>query len=218
MQYDLKWVREAVGTVKEAGGGNIRVHPNGFIQLDLIPAGEDWHASYQRGHSGATLRLHIWDPPGFRLPRQETINEIHTHVFDMRSTVVIGRLTQRCYAFVVGKEYRDTKEHPQFMLYKAVYGAESASSRLENTGIIGTVEEHLTYPVYPGMTYNQPAFTFHDTEVARSPLVTVMQKAEVHVGDAYVCVPLDITPDNDFDRAAAAAEEYLWAAVKAAIL
>jgi hypothetical protein len=29
--YDIDWVRQAVEHVKEDGGGNIRVHPNGFI-------------------------------------------------------------------------------------------------------------------------------------------------------------------------------------------
>ena len=214
--YDIEWVREAVARVKEDGRGNPRVHPNGFIQLDLIPVAEDWHASHQKGHSGATLRLHIWDPPGHELPHQETVNEIHTHVFDMRSAVIRGTLMQRCYAFVVGKELRQKIMPPRFVLYKAIY-AKTADSRLEDTGITGYLEEHLDYRVYPEMSYTQPAFTFHDTQVYEGPLVTVMTKEEVYEGDAYVCCPVGSPPDNSYDRAAAAPEDFLWSAIEASI-
>ena len=216
--HDINWVREAVARIKEDGRGNIRVHPNGFIQLDLIPVAEDWHASYQKGHSGATRRLHIWNPPGFKLPHQETVNEIHTHVFDMYSTVVRGRMEQHIYSFVVGSEWhlhRSKIPRPPIKLYKAVY-AKSGDSRLEDTGILGVMIEDFSWGVHVGQTYDQPAFTFHDSD-PRGCTVTVMEKVNVHEGDAYVLVPADIEPDNSYDRANAAPEDYLWSAVEAAI-
>src|SRR3954453_8938459 len=105
MTYTIDWVRETVARVKEGGGGNIRVHPNGFIQLDLVEPeygasmGGSWYASHQQGHSGAALRLHIWNPPGHELPHQETVNEVHTHVFDMQSNVIVGTLEQWRFGF-----------------------------------------------------------------------------------------------------------------------
>jgi hypothetical protein len=228
--YDIEWVREAVQRVKEDGGGNIRIHPNGFIQLDLLPTEESWRASHHGGHSGANLRLHIWNPPDFKLPRQGTVNELHTHVFDMHSTIVRGKMNQRIYTLAVGSEWWSVRAshdpkvikdgitlNPMIVkLYKAVYGPASANSRLEDTGIRGNVVADFDWSVHQGQTYFQPAFTFHDSD-PEGCTVTVMEKTEIHVGDAYVLIPEDIEPDNDFDRATAAPEEYLWGAVVAAL-
>jgi hypothetical protein len=215
--YDIEWVRQAVDRVKEDGGGNIRIHPNGFIQLDLQPTEESWRASHHGGHSGANLRLHIWNPPGFKLPRQGTINEVHTHVFDMHSSVVRGKMEQHIYTFAYGSEWHIHRHNnPPFKLYRAVYGAASANSRLEYTGLMGALIEDFHWGVHQGQTYTQPAFTFHDSD-ARDCVVTVMEKTQVHEGDAYVLVPEGIVPDNDFDRATAAPEDYLWGAVVAAL-
>jgi hypothetical protein len=214
--YDIRWVREAVDRVKEDGGGNIRVHPNGFIQLDLIPVADDWHESYQKGHSGATLRLHIWNPPGFKLPHQGTVNEVHTHVFDMHSTIIRGTMEQRIYTFAYGSEWHIHRHsNPPFKLYRAVY-EKNSDSRLEYTGLMGALIEDFHWSVHQKQTYTQPAFTFHDSD-ARDCVVTVMEKTQVHEGDAYVLVPADVEPDNSYDRANAAPEDYLWGAVVAAL-
>ena len=65
-------------------------------------------SQHHEGHSGASLRLHIWNPPGHELPHQETINELHTHVFDMHSTIVRGKMNQRIFTFAVGSEWHST--------------------------------------------------------------------------------------------------------------
>jgi hypothetical protein len=208
--YDIDWVRETVKRVKEDGRGNIRVHPNGFIQLDLIPVAEDWHASYQKGHSGATLRLHIWNPPDHDLPHQKTVNEIHDHVFDMHSTVIKGVLQQWLYSFVVGTHHAATHE-----LYRAVYDKKS-DSRLEASGVRGVLRIEGGLPVTAGNSYSQPAFTLHDSD-AQDCVVTVMSKTEVHEGNPVVLCPIGEEPDNSYDRATAAPEDYLWSAVEAAI-
>ena len=79
-------------------------------------------------------------------------------------------------------------------LYKAIYG-KGADSRLEDTGIRGCVIEDFVFAVHQGETYTQPAFTFHDSD-PEGCTVTVMEKTEIHKGDAYVLIPLDIEPDN----------------------
>lgn len=214
--YDIEWVRQAVERVKEDGRGNIRVHPNGFVQLDLIPVAEDWHASYQKGHSGATLRLHIWNPPEHDLPHQETVNEVHTHVFDMRSNVIVGTLEQWRFGFMMGAEkYLTMVQHD---LYRAVYN-KTSNSRLEYTGITGRLIDLDQFAVHRGQSYVQKAFTFHDSQPSPHDrcVVTVMEKTEVHEGDAYVLCRAGETPDNSYDRAAAAPEDFLWSAVEAAI-
>lgn len=229
--YDIKWVRQQVARLKEEGNGNprvhasrpgnARVHPNSFIQVDLQPTEESWRESHHKGHSGANLRLHIWNPPGYELPHQGTVNELHTHVFDMHSTIVRGKMNQRIFTFAVGSEwheYRATSpiKAPAMKLYRAVYGEKAANSRLEDTGIRGVVLQDFVFHVHQGQTYSQPAHTFHDSD-PEGCTVTVMEKTEIHEGDAYVLIPLDIEPDNSFDRATAADQDYLWAAIEAAI-
>jgi hypothetical protein len=230
MLFDIEWVRDRVAQVKDDGrgrprvhagrAGNARVHPNGFIQLDLIPTEEDWHGSHQKGHSGSTLRLHIWNPPDHPLPHQGTTNEIHTHVFDMNSNVIRGKMNQRIYSLVVGSEWYEHRHtpkrpHQRVKLYKAVY-KKSGDSRLFDTEITGLLIEDFDYSVFEGQTYFQPAFTFHDSD-PEGCTVTVMEKTVVHDGDAYVLVPTDIEPDNSYDRANAAPEDFLWSAIEAAI-
>jgi len=205
---------ERIKQIRDNGGGNIRVHPNGFIQVDLESVEENWHASHKRGHSGAGVRLHVWNPPGYELPHQKTINEIHDHVFDMRSTVVHGRLTQLLYRFITG-----SIETPTHELYRAVYG-KASDSRLEPLGVYGTIEKYDWFEVDAKLGYNnpyaQPAFTFHDSW-ADECVVTVMEKLKIHDGDATVVCRINTAPDNSFDRAAAAPAVYLWEAVEASL-
>jgi hypothetical protein len=210
--YDLRWVRD-----NYEKGQNPRVHPNGFIQLDMGDVAGGWHESHQQGHSGAAVRLHVWNPPGFVIPHQETTNEIHDHVFDMRSTLVKGAFTQKLYTFVFGSIWKPTHE-----LYRAIYN-KGADSRLESLGVKGVLRLDQTQPLNAHMpsanrTYKQRAFTLHDTEVEEGVcVVTVMEKTKIHEGDATVVCPVDQPPDNSFDRASAAPADYLMAAIEAAL-
>ena len=212
--FDIEWVRERVTETRESSGnGNIRVHPNGFIQLDLLPTEEGgWHATHHQGHSGATLRLHVWNPADHDLPHQETVNEIHDHVFDMKSTVVRGVLNQILYGVMVGTKWPNTHE-----IYRAIYN-KGADSRLEPTGIKGVLKTQSGFPVSEGEVYTQPAFTLHDSKpYMLGPVVTVMEKTEIYDGNPVVICPLNEPPDNDFDRATAAPADFLWSAVEASI-
>lgn len=194
-----------------AHGQNPRVHPNGFIQLDLEPVEGSWGESKKRGHSGASTRLHIWNPPEMLLPHQETVNEIHDHVFDMESRVIKGILTQQLYWFVIGSIHPDTHE-----IYRAVYD-KASNSRLEPSGIQGTLITANREVVLAGRSYTQPAFSLHDSQ-ASGTVVTLMTKTEIHEGDATVVCPIDNPPDNEFDRATAAPESVLWDAIERSIL
>lgn len=192
-------------------GQNPRIHPNGFVQLDLEPVEEDWDRSKKRGHSGASTRLHVWNPPEMRLPRQETVNEVHDHVFDMHSIVFKGILVQQLYWFVIGSVQPNTHE-----LYEAVYN-QASDSRLQATGIRGTLVTCNKVTVAPKRSYTQPAFSFHDTG-SLGTVVTLMTKTEIHEGDAHVVCPIDNPPDNDFKRDDAAPAEVLWDAIERSIL
>lgn len=216
MEYTLEWVREKVKEIKSLGTerpGNVRVHPNGFIQFDLGAVQSGWHESHKEGHSGSALRLHIWNPPDHILPHQKTVNEVHDHVFDMQSNVVRGSLTQRNYFFQVGREDRPRTHEA----YIAVYN-KTSDSRLEATGVIGHLVEWEQFDVEEGQIYEQPAFTLHDTGVDHGGcVVTVMEKRVIHKGNATVICPVGTPPDNSYDRQAAAPADFLYAAIDAAL-
>jgi hypothetical protein len=177
-------------------GENPRIHPNGFIQLDLEPQeSADWTETHHRGHSGANLRLHIWNPPGgVIIPRQKTVNEIHDHVFDMKSHVVFGTLEQQLYKLMLP----DADHEATHQRYRAVY-TKSASSRLEPTEQVGWLHMYHAFPIQAGFSYTQPHGTLHNS-VAHGTVITVMEKTEIHEGDAYAICGIDSPPDNDFVR------------------
>jgi len=203
-------LRQEVYKIRARGEGNIRVHPNSFIQVDLDPVEGSWHESHKQGHSGSVRRLHIWNPDGHDLPRQKTVNEIHDHVFDMHSTVIKGVLVQKMYWFVVGGIDQASHE-----LYRAVYN-KSSDSRLESLGVKGVLRRFDSFHIHSNQTYTQPAFTMHDSEPIGC-VVTIMEKTEVHEGEASVLCPISSPPDNSFDRASAADPDYLWQAVEASL-
>jgi hypothetical protein len=167
-------------------GKNPRVHPNGFIQLDIAPTEDGWDESKKKGHSGASTRLHIWNPPGVELVHQQTKNEIHPAI-------------------------PDELRMPTHEKYRAVYD-KASSSRLASTGEQGFLDAEQWFWIEAGQTYTQPAFTLHDS-TADGLVVTVMEKTEVHDGDATVICLVDSPPDNDFDRAKAMDEKVLWYAI-----
>lgn len=223
----LDQARELVAVARERGA-QPRIHPNGFLQLDLKPPeSESWHEGKQAGHSGADLRLHIWNPPDHELPHQDTVNEVHDHVFDMRSTVVRGRLTQRLYEFVVGGTRMvgpgGSEAHVRsHEIYRAVYD-KTSSSRLEPLGVQGVLRHLTDRLVIAGEGYTQPAFTLHDSlpndhgHINSGLVVTLMEKVAVREGIPTVVCPIGQPPDNDFDRATAAPQDYLWSAIEASL-
>lgn len=202
---DIETLRKKV----DQHGKNPRVHPNGFIQLDIAEVEENWDESKKRGHSGADERLHIWNPPGLELVRQNTKNEIHDHVFDMRSKVMKGRLMQSLYEFV--PQLPDDLTMPTHEKYRAVYDKQS-SSRLEPTGEYGWLDPVQWFWVDAGASYWQAAFTLHDS-VPDGLVVTYMEKVQIHEGDATVICEYGKTPDNSFDRAKAMDPDDLWEAI-----
>lgn len=176
---------------RRSDGSRPRVHPNGFLQLDLTNDGSE--------------RLHIWHPD---LPRQKTYTGTHDHIFDMSSTVIKGRLWQ-----VIKRYTLEHRTEPTHEVYMAQYTAKS-QSKLEGTGVL--VQQLPEYPglVYVNQTYTQPAFTFHESRPGDEIVVTLMSKDRVYEGHPRVLVPLDRKPDNDFERENAP-EDFLWEIIEA---
>jgi hypothetical protein len=76
-------------------GRQPRVHPNGFLQLDLEPD------KMSDGRHIAKRRLHIFDD---RLPRQTVRTAVHDHIFDMSSFVLKGTVLNDTYIAVDDEE------------------------------------------------------------------------------------------------------------------
>lgn len=166
-------------------GSRPRVHPNGFLQLDL-----GLHDT----------RLHIWHPD---LPKQTVRTSIHDHVFHMRSTVELGTLEQVRYSY--------TLEHcgePSDEIYMARY-TDKSESTLQPTGVLIAQTRVGSTIVEKGETYQQPPFTFHDSVPATSVVMTIMEKIYRSSGEPRVIVPLGEEPDNSFSRLDAD-EDFLW--------
>lgn len=161
-----------------------RVHPNGFIQLDL----------------GKDMRLHVW-PHDERVSGQRVRTSIHDHIFSMRSHVLIGQMVNKEFRF----EPAETGDH---QIYRAVYRA-AADSVLEPTGIYGMVALHSEQPVHVGEYYSFAAFEFHDT-VTHGFTATLMKKERVFHGlQPRALCPRGQDPDNDFRRGDVT-EAVLW--------
>jgi hypothetical protein len=122
-----------------AYGNAPRVHPNGFIQLDLVDR----------------LRLHVWSDRPLRARGKSA--SVHDHVYGFTSDVRLGTLVHR--------EIR-LYEHPEgeYELYAvesyAVAGRSMPLRPIDGKRhkIVSTVERRLVAPV----RYAFPAFAFHE--------------------------------------------------------
>lgn len=158
-----------------------RVHPNGFIQLDL----NDTH------------RLHVWHPS---LPyRQKTYHPIHDHVFGFTSKIFSGRITNVQYDVVADS------------LNGTHYMAQARSTGPEETILIGApqpsyydLRPHDGATFQAGEQYEFPAFQFHEI-LFNEPSLTIIRKHTITMYEGNprsptVMVPRGVCPDNDFCR------------------
>ena len=163
-------------------GNRPRVHPNGFIQLDLSDR----------------VRLHVWHP---KLPfRQDSYSPVHDHIFSFDSFVFSGRLVHVPY--VTSRCENGTHERWQ------VRGAGPGETTvLEN---VGSGPERLhpmsAWIVQPGDSYHFEKYVLHET-LANEPTMTMMwkepfdgQKVGTNCMGTSVMVPVGSQPDNEFVR------------------
>lgn len=155
-----------------------RVHPNGFLQLDLDPL--------------KTRRLHIWDTS---LPRQEVPTPLHDHDFDLESTVYLGCLVNKRF-----RVERTDSGNGEYKKWTVVRKPGSEETRLVESEDEFTARQITREFIYPGATYSMQASEFHESNhVGRT--LTVMRKLGYHAGHgAGVLVPIGEQPDNKFRR------------------
>lgn len=168
-------------------GNEPRVHPNGFVQLDLIMDPESRIAS---------RRLHVWPDVtdvDHVLPKQNSDNTIHDHKFRMASHVVLGTLHQ--------VRYDTALMDPTHEIYAARVRS-SHDTVLVPTGEKVSVHQRRWQRVIAGETYVQGVRTFHDTHWD-GLTATVMDKLQEVDHEPRVLCPIGAAPDNDYSRLAA---------------
>lgn len=169
-----------------------RLHPNGFVQLDLSDK----------------VRLHVWPDESVVLPRPKVLTVIHDHTFDFQSTILAGRLTNLIYEF---HESPSGPWHlygvkPYAVVKKWVPMVLVDKRRFSSTVVDIEVLEK-------GDSYKFPSFKFHET------LWTGLTVTVIRVGRTYpeemarVACSVDEVPDNDFRRDCAD-QEVMWKLIK----
>lgn len=159
------------------GGASPRLHPNGFVQLDL----------------GNHKRLHIWpETPLIPGVRKEPI---HDHTFSFDSEVLLGSLTNIVYELI-------EDESGNFQLYTVkpflAVGKESPLIKLDDRKYYLSVSERIT--VEAGHSYHFDAFRFHDSE-PHGLTASIMSYSEVDSSKtARVLREIGQLPPEIFDR------------------
>ncbi|RWF33779.1 hypothetical protein [Mesorhizobium sp.] len=173
-------------------GSGIRVHGNGFIQVDLPD----------------NKRVNVWGHPA--IPRQNVATQLHDHRFDFYSFVLRGAMVNATYNAYV--------PHPATNL-PATHDVYTPQAREgEDTVLVKLGEPLRVVPyhahVYPaGESYRLPAGMIHETFV-NQPTATLMLKGDVRPIPVRVFCPIGKKPDNDFVRHQAMAEADLWEIVR----
>ncbi len=178
--------KEALNLTNDAleHGLEPRIHPNGFIQLDLDEDGRK--------------RLHVWRND---LPRQTVYTPVHNHRFDFTSTTIAGALTNMTFDF---QEPSEGTPHRQWVVRR---NPESEETQLVPTDLlIGLVATSVAL-MRPGDGYEFAAGAFHETGFVHNT-VTIIDKSDPVDGiESAVMVPEGIEPDNTFTRTVPNAEQ-----------
>ena len=174
----LNLVRDSIDS------GNVpRVHPNGFIQLDLDNTGK--------------RRLHVWRND---LPRQKVHTPVHNHRFDFTSVTIAGSLINTTFDLL------NPDQGSPHRIWQIKYADVSEETRLiPTTNLIGLVATNTTL-MTAGTGYEFSAGSFHESAFVHNT-VTMIKKSDPVPGiESEVLVPQGIEPDNTFTRSQASME------------
>lgn len=166
-------------------GRRPRLHPNGFIQLDLTKDG--------------SVRFHVW--PAVPIPAQKTRHTIHDHVFDMQSTILAGKMVNVLYKGVPLSEFQVHHAlFPMFRMYRATRIAKDDTVLAPADENIYALTIAYRESCEPGETYFMQKGLLHDS-VPEGLTCTLMYKLNPDAEyRPIVAVPTDTVPDNDFRR------------------
>ncbi|HEL4244407.1 hypothetical protein I5U23_09855 [Stenotrophomonas maltophilia] len=156
---------DALEALKEALSASHQLTPNwhalGFIHCKLFES------------EAGTLRLHIW-PPNERSPLEQK-SKIHDHIFDLKSLVLCGQITN-----VLHTE-SDRIETPSkaFELHYVEYNRQG--SRLIASGKEVFAAEKIRSEIKKGNTYQIQKGMLHDSQVSIDELTATIVATYGHV-------------------------------------
>lgn len=177
--------------------GSPRYHGNGFIQLYLAD----------------DVRLHVWHP-AFRPIRNHNAM-VHTHRYDVNSTVYAGRLLHRTYIIDT-----DSPKSEHDIRVIQLDGASGAHGTPEiETGVTAKLVERHRYEFTTGAKYTMKSPYFHTSDaVGTDPIVTIFERSNKSKEWAKVlCGINDKQATHAFDPSQAPHVTRLWHAIEHAL-
>jgi hypothetical protein len=164
---------------------SLKVHPLGFI-----------HSVIHREQDIA-LRIHIWESKSRVM--QQPHWPIHTHVFDLQSTVIVGRVTNHTYSWLEGDS------DPAHRLYEATLA--DGESRLTATGRLGNFTRTSSELINCGGSYAVARSVFHQTIVSQGAFAATLARTHNHPGNPLVAGEVNSKALYPFQRAELDARE-----------
>lgn len=179
-------------------GRRIRLHPNGFIQVDL-PASP----------FGLRQRLHVWHP-NIRTGHQQESTGVHDHVYGFHSRIIHGSMTHISYRI-------DYDPEGQFVIY------EQKKTDREDTVLVCQeypvelfLTEDETRNFHEGEDYFVHKYDFHQVIVAGFCATLITITDESNEGGARVVFHKNRKPLKGFSRYTHDPKK-LWEAVEETI-
>jgi hypothetical protein len=166
-RFDQITVAQVADLVLQSIGNEREVvrHPLGFVRVPL-PGLCD---------SISDVNLHIW-PPGLKL---NDGNDIHYHVFQMRSRVLAGGLTDIQY----GDQEVSRDTEGSLWQYRVSYDHANADHVMQNSGISVALSELRRETLGPGGKYCVPRGVYHRTELLPNVLTLTLIERWGHKHD-----------------------------------
>ncbi|MBY5751419.1 hypothetical protein [Rhizobium leguminosarum] len=126
-----------------------RLHPLGFFYLR------------SNAVNGTSSRFHIWPSREFGVPD----NECHQHTFDIRSSILAGRMKSELFTFNPSAGGREREFAVEYDI---------AKSSLRPTGRSGVLERICEFDSHAGASYFLQAGVIHRVSIMQRPCVTAL--------------------------------------------
>jgi len=178
-----------------------RFHGNGFTQLYLDPE----------------TRLHVWHPN--LQPIRDHNASIHTHRYDVFSTIYAGKLWHRTYNILT-----DAPEEEHDVRVIQLDGASDAHKTPEiETGLTGKLEVRHEYWFTKGSSYTFRKDLFHSSDATPEdgePIVTIFERQNKNPDGQWakvLCGIKDEVATHAFDPEQQPEQDALWEAMQSGL-
>ncbi len=169
MEITIDWLRKL--------SNKPRLHPNGFIQLDIADG----------------VRLHVW--PQENLAKISVQVPIHDHVYGFDSFIMCGQMGNTIYDIEIDP-------NGEYNLYQTTsYAAVKKELPLEQVNnyryALKTIKEFWTSA---GEIYHMNPFIFHESHTRELTATVIRITSFDKTKPVRVLCPIGVKPDNSFKR------------------